>query len=67
MTTETKKHRGRPFGKHPENWKRHTPYVTVSISGKPEEIQHLKETAAAAGKTVSRYVLDKEAFELKEI
>ena len=32
--------------------------VTVSISGTPTEIESLKENAAAAGVTVSRFVLD---------
>ncbi|MCQ2592397.1 MAG: hypothetical protein MJ188_06390 [Treponema sp.] len=32
--------------------------VTTSISGTPSEINLLKERAAQAGKTVSRYVLD---------
>ncbi|MCQ2591479.1 MAG: hypothetical protein MJ188_01735 [Treponema sp.] len=31
---------------------------TVSISGTKTEIQHLRDLAHAAGKTVSRYVLD---------
>lgn len=34
-------------------------YVTTAISGSPEEIQRLKDNAAAAGQSVSRYVLDR--------
>lgn len=33
-------------------------FVTTSVSGTPEEIARLKEAAKAAGKTVSRFVLD---------
>lgn len=33
-------------------------FVTTSVSGTPEEIARLKAKAAAAGKSVSRYVLD---------
>ena len=33
-------------------------YVTTAISGSPEEIRRLKDNAAAAGQSVSRYVLD---------
>ena len=33
-------------------------FVNTTISGSPEEIAKLKEKAKAAGKTVSRYVLD---------
>lgn len=35
-----------------------TPYATISIAGSPEEIARVKELAAKAGKTVSRYLLD---------
>lgn len=34
-------------------------FVNTTISGSPEEIQRLKDNAAAAGKSVSRYVLDR--------
>lgn len=37
---------------------RKTPYATISIAGSPEEIARLRELAAGAGKTVSRYLLD---------
>ena len=32
--------------------------ISISISGQPEELEQLKENAAAAGKTVSAFVLD---------
>lgn len=38
-------------------------YVTTAISGSPEEIQRLKDNAAAAGQSVSRYVLDRLAYD----
>lgn len=34
-------------------------YVTTAIAGTPEEIRRLKDNAAAAGQSVSRYVLDR--------
>ena len=34
-------------------------YVTTAIAGPPEEIQRLKDNAAAAGQSVSRFVLDR--------
>lgn len=34
-------------------------FVSTTISGPPEEIQRLKDNAAAAGQSVSRYVLDR--------
>lgn len=33
-------------------------YATTAIAGTPEEIEKLKKAAAAAGKSVSRFVLD---------
>ena len=33
-------------------------YANTTISGLPEEIEKLKKAAAAAGKSVSRFVLD---------
>lgn len=41
-------------------------YVTTAISGSPEEIQRLKDNAASAGQSVSRYVLDRLAGEKNE-
>lgn len=37
---------------------RKTIFANTTISGYPEEIEQLKQKAKAAGKTVSRYVLD---------
>lgn len=37
---------------------RKTVFQSSSVSGKPEEIAHLKALAAKYGKTVSRLVLD---------
>lgn len=37
---------------------RKTVFKTMSISGKPEEIEYLKQLAEKKGKTVSRLVLD---------
>lgn len=37
---------------------RKTVFKTMSISGKPEEIEYLKQLAEKNGKTVSRLVLD---------
>ena len=34
-------------------------FFSTTISGSPEEIQRLKDNAAAAGKSVSRFVLDR--------
>lgn len=39
---------------------------TTSITGSPEEIRRLKDNAAAAGQSVSRYVLDRLAGEKNE-
>lgn len=41
-------------------------YITTAISGSPEEIRRLKDNAAAAGQSVSRYVLDRLAGEKNE-
>ena len=32
--------------------------ISISISGQPEELEQLKENAAAAGKSVSAFILD---------
>lgn len=32
--------------------------ASIAISGQPEELEQLKENAAAAGKTVSAFILD---------
>lgn len=50
----------RPFGcknKNPAQGRK-TIFKTMSISGKPEEIEALKQYAKSCGKTVSRLVLD---------
>ena len=41
-------------GRKPTGIKR----ASISISGQPEELEQLKENAAAAGKTVSAFILD---------
>lgn len=41
-------------------------FVSTTISGSPEEIRRLKDNAAAAGQSVSRYVLDRLAGEKNE-
>ena len=57
---EEKKYQG--YGYHgggrkalPENQKKK--YITLSISGTPEEIQNIKEKAKKTGLTVSRFVI----------
>lgn len=41
-------------GRKPTGIKR----ASIAISGQPEELEQLKENAAAAGKTVSAFILD---------
>lgn len=50
--------RGRPKGRHPENWKRKTEFASVTIAGSPKRILRLKEKAKENDLSISRYVLD---------
>lgn len=68
MSTETNCQHGgfRPgSGRKPKNPNELHIYKTVSIAGSPEEIEKLKESAFESGKSLSRYVLDKLLYEVK--
>ena len=51
---------GRPKGSPNKNTElgRKTIFQTVSVSGKPEEIEALKKLAAESGKSLSRFVIE---------